>query len=619
MQIEIDSLLEKGAIAITSPTHDQFLSHMFLREKKDGSFRPIINLQNLNQFIVYQHFKMENIPMLAQLVQKADWCVKIDLKDAYFCLSVAREHRKYMRFQWQGQTLEFQTLPFGLGSAPRTFTKIMKPVIGLLRRIGMRLMICLDDILLLNQSKDNIQTDIDIMIWLLQSLGLVINTAKSTLQPTQKVEYLGFMLDTNALTLSLSETKLEDLRNDCREAIGKKKTTVRELARLIGKLTATKLAVLPAPLHVRQLQMHKIKVLLNSSQSYESTIELTPQCKAELTWWIEHLQRWNGRALITPAPDLTITSDASKEGWGVATTTEQAQGRWSQPESQLHINVLELMAAGLALKSFTKEKRKCHVHLRLDNTTAVAMITKMGTTRSPPLLQAAKHIWDYALQKEIILTAEHLPGVTNTLADKLSRVFQDSSSWKLKKSAFNQLQRLPGPWTMDMFADRLNHQLEKYMSWKNDPNATQTDAFQTHWGALQGYAFPPFCLIDRCLAKVQRDQATVMIIAPTWQNQTWYPTLLAMAIQNPILLPHQTDLLTNGRGQNHPLIEGRNLSLAEWTVSGKNSLKRDFQRNLPLPFYRAGNQGRNPLTIPPGTNGLAGAIAGRLIHFDPLW
>ena len=61
--------------------------------------------------------------MLAQLVQKEDWCVKIDLKDAYFCLSVAREHRKYLRFQWQGQTLEFQTLPFGLGSAPRTFTK----------------------------------------------------------------------------------------------------------------------------------------------------------------------------------------------------------------------------------------------------------------------------------------------------------------------------------------------------------------------------------------------------------------------------------------------------------------------------------------------------------------
>lgn len=619
MDTEIQKLLDKGAIIQTSPTNGQFLSHLFLRKKKDGSYRPIINLKGLNKFIKYQHFKMENIPMLSQLTQRADWCVKIDLKDAYFCIAIAPQHRKLLRFQWKNKTFQFQTLPFGLGSAPRTFTKMMKPIVSLLRRIGVRMLIYLDDLIILNQSRERLLKDRDSTIWMLQCLGLVINTEKSVLEPTRKLEYLGFMLDTMSLTLSLSDTKLASLQSECRALAQTETTTVRELASLIGKLAATKLAVLPAPLHFRHLQMHAARELLKSGHSYETIITITPQCKSDLRWWIDHLGSWNGKSLLTPAPDLTITSDASKEGWGATTNSSQVQGRWSATETTLHINVLELTAAGLALRAFTKQITNQHVHLRLDNSTAVALIMKMGTTRSPALLQVAQQIWDYALQKQITLTAEHLPGVTNTTADRLSREFQDSSSWKLDRSTFDLLQQTRGPWEVDMFADRLTHQLPKYMSWKADPGSIQTDAFQIQWGRIQGYAFPPFCLIDRCLAKVQKDRATITIVTPTWQSQVWYPTLLQLSIRHPILLPNQRNLLTDGRGNSHPLTQDGSLSLAAWTVSGITSLRQDFLRSLPPYYFRDGGAARNPLTVPPGTNGVAGVTASRLIHFKPLW
>lgn len=65
-------------------------------------------------------------------------------------------HRKFLRFLWKGLTYEFQCLPFGLSSAPRTFTKLLKPVMAILRQRGLRSVIFIDDILLMAQSPEEL-------------------------------------------------------------------------------------------------------------------------------------------------------------------------------------------------------------------------------------------------------------------------------------------------------------------------------------------------------------------------------------------------------------------------------------------------------------------------------
>ena len=50
--------------------------------QKDGSHRPVINVCQLNQFVIWEHFKMENIHLVEHLIQEGDWTVKINLKDA---------------------------------------------------------------------------------------------------------------------------------------------------------------------------------------------------------------------------------------------------------------------------------------------------------------------------------------------------------------------------------------------------------------------------------------------------------------------------------------------------------------------------------------------------------
>ena len=101
------------------------LSNMFVRPKNTGGFRPIINLKELNQFIPYHHFKMEGLKDVKFLLRKRDWMCKIDLKDAYFSVPMSTQSRKWVRFNWKGKLYEFLCLVFGLGPAPRIFTKLI--------------------------------------------------------------------------------------------------------------------------------------------------------------------------------------------------------------------------------------------------------------------------------------------------------------------------------------------------------------------------------------------------------------------------------------------------------------------------------------------------------------
>ena len=296
----LDSI--KGKIYLENKIKNKttFVSHIFLREKKDGTFRPVFNLKSLNAHIPYEHFKMETLEMLKNLIQPGDWMIKIDLKDAYFSVPMAVETQRFLQFQWNGKTYQFRVLPFGLGPAPRIFTKILKAPIGLLRRLGFRIMIFLDDLILLHQNPQMLSRQKLTALWLLQALGFIINWVKSILDPCQVMDsYLGFIVDSLKMEFRLPEEKITQIISQCQVMLQKESTTVRELAKLIGKLTASVNAVFPAPLHYRNLQMQKRAGLNKARQSYEALVEIPAQCRSDLLWWIENLRNHNGRSIIS--------------------------------------------------------------------------------------------------------------------------------------------------------------------------------------------------------------------------------------------------------------------------------------------------------------------------------
>lgn len=71
----------------------------------------------------------------------------LDLKDAYLSVPMSPVYTHLLRFQWQNQTYQFNTLAFGLSSAPYVFTKLLKPAMVILIRLGIRVVLYLDNML----------------------------------------------------------------------------------------------------------------------------------------------------------------------------------------------------------------------------------------------------------------------------------------------------------------------------------------------------------------------------------------------------------------------------------------------------------------------------------------
>lgn len=289
---EVEALKRKGAITPVSTQDRGFISRIFLVPKKGGKNRPVINLRPLNRFLRYQHFKMEGIVVVKHLLQQGDWLTRIDLKDAYFSVPVHPDHRNLLRFMWKNQAYEFGCLPFGLSSAPRVFTKLLRPVVSFLRERGVRCVIYLDDILIMNTSREGSQEHTALVVTLLECLGFQVNYQKSHLVPIQILEFLGFVVDSIKRELRLPKEKVEAIRKEAARLSRQEKVNARALARLLGKMSAAVLAVFPAPLHYRSLQDLKHKALRVAG--YDGSFKISQEARQDIVWWSRNLHSGMG-------------------------------------------------------------------------------------------------------------------------------------------------------------------------------------------------------------------------------------------------------------------------------------------------------------------------------------
>ena len=610
---EVKELLQKRAIVESAPSDQNFVSKIFLVEKKGGGQRPVINLKALNQFVQVEHFKMEGLHLLPDLLQRRDWMIKMDLKDAYLQIPIHQSHQRYLHFIWEGKHYKFQSLPFGLSSAPRVFTKTLKPVIAWLRQIGLRLIVYLDDMLFMHANKDQLERLAPLICRLFESLGLMVNTQKSQLTPVQQLEFLGFQINSDLMTINLPPEKGRKIQQDAVRLLKSQSISARELAMFIGKTVATSRAVTQAPLHYRALQMALNMVTSEENpegclDKYESTIPLNSSMIVDLNWWSALDRQMMSSPIHPPQSILIIESDASNVGWGARCGDTSTGGSWSIEEAAQHINYLELMAAFLALKTFANNQMGL-ILLKMDNVSAVSYINQKGGTHSTQLCNLALEIWEWCLERQILLQAEHLPGILNTVADTESRVMRDRCDWMINPSVFQQIQQAMGPFQTDLFASRLTRQLTQFYSWRPDPEAEATDAFTQNWAQVRGYANPPWCLISRCLSKVKREEARLVIVTPQWPYQPWFPLLLGMLEDHPRQLPQIPDLILNPTNQEFIMKQGVP-NLIAWPISGNPSLHEEYLHKLQTCYSPHGETKPTVVTTHTFQSGLIGVSKG---------
>ena len=615
---EIEILLSKGAITKSRNEGEQFISNIFLVQKKNGKFRPVINLRSLNQYVRYFHFKQENLNSVLSNISKNDFFTSIDLCDAYFSISMNKKFRKYLKFFWKNEIYEFTCLCFGLASAPRVFTKIMKVIFSHIRNLGVGSFFYIDDSLLHNPSQTVCYENTVMLRNLLHSLGFLVNTEKSVLIPTQRIVFLGYLIDSVQFKVFLTEEKIHKIFNAAVKIYNTDLVKIRDVSSLIGLFSSASCAVLLAPLFHRFLDIDKNIALKKNNDNYDGIMTLSKNAKQEILWWLKSVGKNEGKMISRGTPTLYIESDASKIGWGAVFGKQKTQGRWQESERSLHINVLELLAIKFALFSFGRNFYNTHICVKSDSATAVHYINNMGGS-IVSLLEQTKEIWLWAVEKSNFITAVHIAGKSNCEPDELSRNFSDTSEWKLKESIFKKICVHFFQPDIDLFASRINKQMNSYVTWFPDPEAVASDAFSISWKNYLPYIFPPFSIIARILQKIEEEQVRMaLMIVPTWPSQPWFPRLLDCLVDYPVILPFCHDLLRLvHNNQKHPL-NLRKLFLVACVVSGIPSERKEFQNQLEISSLNHGESLPQNNTSILGGNGVFGVIHKKLIPFHQM-
>ena len=544
LQLQIDDLVEKNVVTQIFDVNDAFVSNVFLRPKKGGKFRMIIDLSDLNEFVEKIKFKMDTLSSSLDLIYPGAFLTSVDLKDAYHSVPIWSGHKRFLTFQWDNKFYRFNVLPFGLTSAPRVFTKLLKPLCATLREKGISCVFYIDDCLIVSDLFESAVNDCKLMCEGLRALGFTINEEKSSLSPATSITFLGYVIDNISMEIRPTLDKVENTLPKIANLISGSQFVIREVAQVIGFLVDLCKGVEYGLGHYKELEKDKIKALRKSgNQGFDGRMTLSEKAKDDLRWWQSHLTRASKKIRVS-APEITLTTDASNQGWGAVSDNLANGGRWTTFESQWHINALEMQAVLLGLESFHEDTNHEDILILSDNSTTIAYINKMGGTHSFRCNKIARKIWDFAEKRKLWLVATHIPGLENEEADFLSRNFSDDTEWSLCSEIFQIIIQNWGKPDIDLFASRLNHKVDKFVSWFNEPGTLAVNAFTLNWNKLGLiYVFPPFRLTGRVIQKIRADRADALLVTPNWPGQIWYGQISSKQHRDLLFFPRQRDNL----------------------------------------------------------------------------
>lgn len=539
-----------------------FVSPLFLVPKSDGSSRPIFNLKALNEYVVAKPFHLINMYRVPDFLQPQDWVCKIDLSQAYFHLRVTQSHRRFLRLVYNQELLEMTCLPFGLSTAPKTFAMLTNWIAQQLReRWKVRILVYLDDFLLVNQDPQVLRNHVDIVTQFLQELGWQINFQKSILTPQKEIVFLGILWKPWQNIKALPRDKVHTITQKVIQLLEHKKVTVKQMQRVVGLLNFASFVVPRGRLNHRHMLM-----FLNSLPNLSLEAFLIPQSiYSELKWWSQNCQL--STPIHYPPPVNFLVTDASDQAWGAQLNDQALWGSWTHEEQHLHCNQKELLAILHALQNHAQTLKKSSLLIQCDNRTAVAQLRKEGGTKSICLMTVTYQILTILDQHQIHFTIHHIPGRYNNQADHLSRLRQPPE-WHLLPACVQMVFAKLGTPMIDLFASETAHVVCNYVSRDlRDRQALFHDAFSVPWHYPLAWVFPPPFLVPKVLSHLNQCSGIFLLVVPRWEKVFWRADLEARALRAPLTLTSlHKHLLDTSTGLAPPKVE--HITLEVWKCGG---------------------------------------------------
>ena len=166
---------------------------------------------------------------------------------------------------------------------------------------------------------------------------------------------------------------------------------------------------------------------------------------------------------------------------------------------------------------------------------------------------------------------------------------------------------------IDLFANKLNAQLQNYVSWKPDPMAGHIDAFLRRLVTICVLCFSPFCLISRCVQKIVQEQATGVLVIPMWPSQAYFPAVMNLLIGIPLLVKASArNLVYPKLSSPHPLRHNPVLMLCKLT--GNPNISTEFLWKLPMSTCSLGEKVPKSNTMFTSISGFSCVAKGHVIQ-----
>jgi hypothetical protein len=403
--------------------------------KSDGKWRRITDLSKptgnaLNEYAKKPtKFSFASVDDAVKFVFKHNGKVivasKYDIKAAFRHVPVRPEFWHLLGFYWNGHYYVDLRMCFGLSLAPYIFWRISNFIsrtaathYGVEENVPY-----LDDFFLLSAGDDVASATTAANIAhenfrrCLTDLGWPIVENKVT-KPCQDLSFLGIRVNLVEQELSLPPEKLQAILTELQLFSTRTSAVKRDVERLVGRLNFAASVVKGG-----RTFLHRMIDTVNSVQDHNAVVHLTDDFRADVAWWLRFASQWNGRAMmIDPAPIggprfVTDASDAAV----CAVFDSEFIVRYACPVTNVwHINDRECLAVYLAALKWAESWRDKHVVVESDNQTTVYAINK-GSSRSPIIMAMLRSMFWLSANHNFHITARHIPGTQNTLADAGSR------------------------------------------------------------------------------------------------------------------------------------------------------------------------------------------------------
>ena len=284
-------------------------SPLLVVENAGGKKRLVINLKYINMYLWKVKFKYEDIRSAMMFFEKGDYLCTFDLKSGYHHVDIHVDSQTYLGFEWKQKYYMFTVLPFGLATACYVFTKLLRPVVKYLRTKGIRIVVYLDDGIAVGPDFNQTTIICDLIRDTLTRAGFVLNQEKSKLHPSRAGRWLGFDIDLEKGCILVPQDKIVRLKEFLSQALTAECLPAKVVASITGRIISLSLAIGS----IARLRTRALYALLDSRESWYDHLVLNEEARAEIVFWLNSLQHYNGQP-IWRSPSALNEEAAHKRG-----------------------------------------------------------------------------------------------------------------------------------------------------------------------------------------------------------------------------------------------------------------------------------------------------------------